>query len=92
MDTAPRDRPITVYCPKPVGVPDDCFSWPEDAIIHVMPAHWHEPDDRTDDQAGWYAPWVICIPGVWDDPMSSYYHVELQPTHWLDVDVPILIP
>jgi|HubBroStandDraft_1064217.scaffolds.fasta_scaffold02120_12 hypothetical protein len=88
IETAPKDRPILVYCPESVKISETTYCWPEETRMNVVVAHWHAPDRQTDDEAGWYAPWTDFDGGVWDDPCATFESVLLEPTHWMPLPDP----
>jgi hypothetical protein len=92
IDTAPKDGSVILgWCPDAVRVnlgDEQVWTWPKDAALHVVPLRWHEPNERTSDEAGWYAPFVCVFDGVWDDPGSTSYSVGASPTHWMPLPEP----
>lgn len=88
IETAPKDGPILVYCPEGVEIPERTYCWPKDMTMHVLIAHWHAPDRRTHDEAGWYAPFTEFDGGVYDDPSCEFESVRLDPTHWMPLPDP----
>lgn len=89
IETAPKDGTvIEVFCREPVDVERQVYCWPEDAQLHSFPARWHEPNRRTHDEAGWYAPWFNLEFGPWDDPSTDIESIRVEPSHWRPLTQP----
>jgi hypothetical protein len=87
IETAPKDGTPILVTPG-ATLDDHVYTWPERFDLQVVPARWHEPNPRTDDEAGWYAPMFWLSFGVWDDPSTDIDQIRLEPTHWMPLPSP----
>lgn len=92
IETAPKDGTVILVTPG-AEVDDHTYTWPERYMLDVIPARWHEPNQRTKEPAGWYAPFFWLSFGVWDDPSTDIDPVLLEPTHWMPLPLlPTFVP
>lgn len=89
IETAPKDGSVILaFDPEGVRLDDRVYTWPEGAVLHVLPARWHEPNDRTHECPGWFAPMLWLSFGPWDDPSTDIDGVMVEPTHWRPLIAP----
>lgn len=89
IESAPKDgMPILAYVPNGAELDEHAYCWPEGMILKIVPVVWHEPNERTCAGSGWYVPWFSVGFGVWDDPSTDFYDVQVEPTHWRPLPSP----
>lgn len=87
IESAPKDGTVILVTPG-AEIDDHVYTWPANFNLEVVPARWHEPNSRTDEEAGWYAPFFWLRFGVWDAPSTDMDAVRLEPTHWQPLPSP----
>jgi hypothetical protein len=89
IETAPKDGSIfLVFLPDGVEVDDHTYTWPKKTFLEIVPARWHEPNQRTHEEAGWYPPFFWLSFGVYDDPSTDIDAIRIEPTHWMPLPTP----
>lgn len=87
IETAPTDTPVQVYVPD--GVDPNCFylyeGWPNEVLLHVVPAIYARSSWREDAARKWYSCISECDGAVYDDDRLS---VVVEPTHWMPLPDP----